>query len=94
MADLTGGNLRAALVSMRAVATKLQAQKIPISSELRAAARSLQEQAEWFKDAIKDPSEWDVRGMEDCINYMKHNVTKLETSDHKLIVECAQKYAR
>jgi hypothetical protein len=92
--DLTGINLRTALISMRVVATELQAKKIPISMELRTAARSLKEQAEWFEDAIKDPTQWDVSGMEDCIKFMEPNVRKLKTSEHELIVKCAQDHAR
>ena len=76
------------------VAKELQSKKITISPELHTTARNLQEQAEWFKDAIKDPREWDVSGMEDCIKYMESNVTKLEMLDHKLIAKCAKKYTR
>jgi hypothetical protein len=94
MTDLTRGKLRSALVSMREVAEELQSPEISISPELRTAAGSLQEQAVWFEDAIKDPNEWDVGGMEDCIKYMESNVRKLKTSNHKLIAKCAKKYAR
>jgi hypothetical protein len=92
MADLTGRELNSALISLQKVAKQLKSSKI--SPELCTAAHSLQEQAEWFVDAIQDESEWDVSGMENCIQYMASNVNKLETSNHKLIAECVRKYAR